>query len=123
MIKQWKFDISISNCVSLRKKVNLRSYDEDLMDDELFEKKFDGTLKKNNKINKDIQKETEIKAMIVLSLSFLIASLVEHEIQPGVVREIGGKEHNDYIATRNHIMALWRGNVRVCGQVDKLENL
>jgi len=123
MIKQWKFDRSISNCVSLRKKVNLRSYDEDLMDDELFEKKIDGTLKKNNKINKDIQKETEIKAMIVLSLSFPIASLVEHEIQPGVVREFGGKEHNNYIATRNHIMALWRGNVRVCGQMDKLENL
>ena len=66
------------------------------MHDELFEKFFDGTLK-NGRINNDIQKETEIEAMIALSLSLPIASLVEHEIQPGVVREFGRKENNDYI--------------------------
>jgi len=92
------------------------------MDDELFEKFFDGTLK-NSRINKNIQKQTEIEAMIALSLSLPIASLVEHKIQSGVVREFDRKEHNDYIVMRNLIVALWRGNVRLCGQMDKIENL
>ncbi|XP_027354848.1 lysine-specific histone demethylase 1 homolog 2 isoform X2 [Abrus precatorius] len=97
---------------SLRKKVNLRNYDEDLMD-ELFEKQLGGGLKKRNKTKEDLEKETETEAMIAFSLGFPIDALLDEEVRAGVVREMGGKEQNDYIVIRNHILALWRGNVRL----------
>ncbi|KAK7262722.1 hypothetical protein RJT34_30302 [Clitoria ternatea] len=97
---------------SLRKKVNLRNYDEDLMD-ELFEKQLGGGLKKKSRTKEDLEKETETEAMIAFSLGFPIDALLEDEVRAGVVRELGGKEQNDYIVIRNHILALWRGNVRL----------
>ncbi|XP_020214682.1 lysine-specific histone demethylase 1 homolog 2 [Cajanus cajan] len=97
---------------SLRRKVNLRNYDEDLMD-ELFEKQLGGGLKKRNRTKEDMEKETEVEAMIAISLGFPIDALLEEEIRAGVVRQLGGKEQNDYIVIRNHILALWRGNVRL----------
>jgi len=39
-------------------------------------------------------------------------ALLEHEIQSRVVTEFGGKVQNDYVVVRNHILALWRGDVR-----------
>ncbi|EXB37711.1 Lysine-specific histone demethylase 1-2-like protein [Morus notabilis] len=97
---------------SLRKKAGLRNYDENLMD-ELFEKHLGGTLKKRKRTKLDLEKETETEAMIALSLGFPIDALLEEEIQAGVVRELGGKEQNDYIVVRNHILAMWRDNVRI----------
>jgi len=82
------------------------------MDDEIFEKNLDGTLKKKSRTKKDTQNETKTEAIISFSLSFPI-SLLDHEIQAGVVRLLGGKEKSDYIVMRNHILALWRGSVRV----------
>ena len=70
-------------------------------------------MKKKSRTKKDVQKETETEAMISFSLSFPIDSLLAQEIRVGVVRELGGKEQNDNIDIRNHILALWRGNVRV----------
>ncbi|PON44601.1 Histone lysine-specific demethylase [Parasponia andersonii] len=96
---------------SLRKKAGLRNYDENLMD-ELIEKHLGGTFKKRNRTKADLEKETETEAMIAFSLGFPIDALLEEEIRAGVVRELGGKEQNDYIVVRNHILARWRGNVR-----------
>ncbi|KEH19589.1 putative spermine oxidase transcription regulator Homeodomain-LIKE family [Medicago truncatula] len=104
-------DGSVSRRMSLRKKVNHRSYDEGLIDDDLFDKSLDSGLKKKGK-SKDIQKETNTEAMIAFSLGFPMNALLEHEIRSGVVSELGGKEQNDYVVVRNHILALWRGNVR-----------
>ncbi|KAK6934312.1 LOW QUALITY PROTEIN: SWIRM domain, partial [Dillenia turbinata] len=97
---------------SLRKKVAIRNYDENLMD-ELIENHLGGALKKRIRTKVDLEKETETEAMIALSLGFPIDALLEEEIQAGVVRELGGKEQNDYIVVRNHILAKWRGNVRM----------
>jgi lysine-specific histone demethylase 1 len=97
---------------SLRKKVAMRNYDENLMD-ELIEKHLGGALKKRTRTREDLEKETETEAMIALSLGFPIDALLEEEIQAGVVRELGGKEQNDYIVVRNHILARWRDNVRI----------
>lgn len=97
---------------SLRKKASLRSYDENIMDD-LIEKHLGGTFKKKNRTKEDLEKETETEAMIAFSLGFPIDALLEEEINAGVVKELGGKEQNDYIVVRNHILARWRGNVRL----------
>lgn len=97
---------------SLRKKAGLRNYDENLMD-ELIEKHLGGTSKKRSRTKEDLEKETETEAMIAFSLGFPIDALLEEEIQAGVVRELGGKEQNDYIVVRNHILARWRDNVRM----------
>ncbi|XP_024922693.1 lysine-specific histone demethylase 1 homolog 2 isoform X2 [Ziziphus jujuba] len=97
---------------SLRKKAGLRNYDENLMD-ELIEKHLGGTLKKRNRTKEDLEKETETEAMIAFSLGFPIDALLEDEIRAGVVRKLGGKEQNDYIVVRNHILARWRDNVRM----------
>ncbi|KAI4333720.1 hypothetical protein L6164_018493 [Bauhinia variegata] len=96
---------------SLRKKSGSRNYDENLMD-EIFEEHLGVALKKKHKTKQDLEKETEIEAMISFSVGFPIDALREDEIRAGVVRELGGKEQNDYIVIRNHILAKWRGNVR-----------
>ncbi|EEF28674.1 Flavin-containing amine oxidase domain-containing protein, putative [Ricinus communis] len=97
---------------SLRKKAGLRNYDENLMD-ELIENHLGGSFKKRNKTREDLEKETETEAMIAISLGFPIDALLEDEIKAGVVRELGGKEQNDYIVVRNHILAKWRSNVKI----------
>ncbi|KAK9268955.1 hypothetical protein L1049_000721 [Liquidambar formosana] len=96
---------------TLRKKVGLRNYDENLMD-ELIEKHLGSSTRKRNRTREDLEKETETEAMIALSLGFPIDALLEEEIKAGVVRKLGGKEQNDYIVVRNHILAKWRDNVR-----------
>ena len=92
---------------SLRKKTVLRNYDENLMD-ELFEKHLGGASKKRKRSKEDLEKETKTEAMIALCLGFPIDALLEDEIRAGVVTELGGKEQNDYIVVRNHILARWR---------------
>ncbi|KAJ6724412.1 FLAVIN MONOAMINE OXIDASE [Salix viminalis] len=97
---------------SLRKKFGARNYDENLMD-ELIEKHLGGAFKKKKQTKEDLEKETETEAMIAISLGFPIDALLEEEIRAGVVRQLGGKEQNDYIVVRNHILARWRSNVEV----------
>lgn len=97
---------------SMRKKVGSWNYDENLMD-ELIEKQLGGAFKKKKQTKEDLEKETETEAMIAISLGFPIDALLEEEIQAGVVRQLGGKEQNDYIVVRNHILARWRSNVQV----------
>ncbi|XP_057981373.1 lysine-specific histone demethylase 1 homolog 2 isoform X2 [Malania oleifera] len=97
---------------SLRRKAGMRNYDENLMD-ELIEKHLGRSVRKRNRTKKDLEKETETEAMIALSLGFPIDALLEEEIEAGVVSELGGKEQNDYIVVRNHILAKWRDNVRM----------
>ncbi|KAK8542715.1 hypothetical protein V6N13_136729 [Hibiscus sabdariffa] len=95
---------------TLRKKSGQNNYDENLMD-ELIEKHIGGSFRKIR--TKELEKETETEAMIALSLGFPIDALIEDEIKAGVVRELGGKEQNDYIVVRNHILSRWRSNVRI----------
>ncbi|XWS09939.1 hypothetical protein CRYUN_Cryun39dG0032800 [Craigia yunnanensis] len=97
---------------SLRKKAGLKNYDENLMD-EFIEKHLGGSFRKKNRTKEELEKETETEAMIALSLGFPIDALLEEEIKAGVVRELGGKEQNDYIVVRNHILARWRSNVQM----------
>ncbi|KAJ8754633.1 hypothetical protein K2173_010724 [Erythroxylum novogranatense] len=96
---------------ALRKRDRMHNYDENLMD-ELIEKHLGGSLKKRNRSKGDFEKETETEAMIAISLGFPIDALLQEEIQAGVVKEFGGKEQNDYIVVRNHILARWRSNVQ-----------
>ncbi|KAH9619559.1 hypothetical protein KSS87_012501 [Heliosperma pusillum] len=95
---------------SLRRKVSLKNYDEKLMD-EFIERHLGGPLKKKHRTMEAIEKETEIEAMIAMSLGFPIDALLDEEIRAGVVSELGGKEQNDYIVVRNHILSRWRANV------------
>ncbi|XP_071725879.1 lysine-specific histone demethylase 1 homolog 2 [Rutidosis leptorrhynchoides] len=96
----------------LRKKSLSRSYDENLMDDYL-DKQLGASSKKRFKTKKDLEKETEKEAMIALSLGFPIDALLEEEIKAKVVNELDGKEQNDYIVVRNHILSRWRADVQV----------
>lgn len=94
-----------------RRKTPSRNYDENLMDD-LIDNHLGGSLRKRNRTKAELEKETETEAMIALSLGFPIDELLKEEIRAGVVNELGGKEQNDYIVVRNHILAKWRANVR-----------
>ena len=97
---------------SLRKKAGLKNYDENLMD-QFIEKHLGGSFRKKIRTKEELEKETETEAMIALSLGFPIDALLEEETKAGVVRELGGKEQNDYIVVRNHILAQWRSNVQM----------
>ncbi|KAG2317877.1 hypothetical protein Bca52824_020999 [Brassica carinata] len=92
---------------TLRKKAVRKNYDENSMDEPIE------TSKKKFKTKQQLEKETETEALIALSVGFPIDELLEDEIRAGVVRELGGREQNDYIVVRNHIVARWRSNVRV----------
>ncbi|KAL3503265.1 hypothetical protein ACH5RR_037714 [Cinchona calisaya] len=94
-----------------RTRAVVKSYDESFMDD-LIEKHIGGDSKKRSRTKEELEKETEREALIALSLGFPIDELLPQEIQAGVVSELGGKEQNDYIVVRNHILTRWRANVR-----------
>ncbi|OIW08268.1 hypothetical protein TanjilG_21734 [Lupinus angustifolius] len=99
-------------CVNLEavstKKTTLRNYDENLMDAQ-----FGDDLKRKSRTQEDREKENENEAMITFSLGFPIDALGEEEIKAEVIKELGGKEQNDYIIVRNHIFSLWRENVNI----------
>lgn len=60
-----------------------------------------------------INKESTSKASIALSAEFLSNSLLDKEIDVGVVSEVGGVEHYNHILIRNHIITKWRENVSI----------
>ncbi|WOG92014.1 hypothetical protein DCAR_0311270 [Daucus carota subsp. sativus] len=95
-----------------RRTVVSKNYNEDQMD-ELIGDDVLGVSKKRTRTKEDLEKETETEAMIALSLGFPIDALLPDEIAARVVSELGGKEQNDYIVVRNHILAKWRSNVRI----------
>ncbi|KAK9056978.1 hypothetical protein SSX86_024343 [Deinandra increscens subsp. villosa] len=94
----------------LRKKSLSRSYDDKLMDDYLDEQ-LGSSSRKRFRTKQELEKETEKEAMIALSLGFPIDALLEEEVKANVVSEIDGKQQNDYIVVRNHILSRWRANV------------
>nr|GMC92405.1 lysine-specific histone demethylase 1 homolog 2-like [Ipomoea batatas] len=96
---------------SMRRNVNVKNYSENVMD-ELIEGHLGGSKKKRIRTREQLERETEKEAMIALSLGFPIDALLEEEIKAGVVTELDGKEQNDYIVVRNHILTRWRHNVR-----------
>lgn len=97
---------------SSRKTAGLRSYDENAMD-EFLEYEIGTFQRKRYKTMVGIEKETETEALIALSLGFPIDDLIDEEIKASVVTQLGGKEQNDYIVVRNHILARWRKNVNL----------
>ncbi|KAH0744284.1 hypothetical protein KY290_032277 [Solanum tuberosum] len=96
----------------VRKSIASRNYDENLMDN-FIDEQLGGPVRKKIRTKKDLEKETEKEALIALSLGFPIDDLLEEEIKAGVVSELDGKEQNDYIVVRNHILAKWRENVHI----------
>lgn len=95
-----------------RRKAALRNYSEDFMDD-LIEDHVGKASKRKTRTREQLEKETEREALIALSLGFPIDALLPEEIAAGVVTELDGKEQNDYIVVRNHILSRWRANVRM----------
>ncbi|XP_031502678.1 lysine-specific histone demethylase 1 homolog 2-like [Nymphaea colorata] len=93
-----------------RRNAGRKNYDENMID-EIMESHLGSVPKKRNRTVADLQKETELEAMIALSLGFPIDALLDEEIRAGVVSELGGREQNDYIVVRNHILCMWRDNV------------
>jgi hypothetical protein len=60
------------------------------------------SLKKRTRTKTDLEKEIKSEA---------IAFSLDYEIRAWVVRELGGKEHNDdYTVIRNRILDLWNEN-------------
>ncbi|XP_010060514.2 lysine-specific histone demethylase 1 homolog 2 [Eucalyptus grandis] len=104
---------------SLRKKAAMKNYNENLID-EVIDSHLGGASRKRNRTTQDLEKETETEAMMAISLGFPIDALLEEEIRAGVVRQLGGKEQNDYIVVRNHILAKWRNNVRMWLTKDRI---
>nr|XP_043621546.1 lysine-specific histone demethylase 1 homolog 2 [Erigeron canadensis] len=96
----------------LRKKSLSKSYDENLLD-EYLDRQLGGSTRKRFRTKKELEKETEKEAMIALSLGFPIDALLEEEIKANVVSKLDGKEQNDYIVVRNHILSRWRADVQV----------
>ena len=88
-----------------------RSYDEAALDELLLEQIGESSLRRRrNKTLEEREKETEIEAMIAHSLGFPIDALTDEEILSGVLPS--GASQNAYIVLRNHILALWREDVR-----------
>nr|XP_010324354.1 lysine-specific histone demethylase 1 homolog 2-like [Solanum lycopersicum]XP_025887929.1 lysine-specific histone demethylase 1 homolog 2-like [Solanum lycopersicum]XP_025887930.1 lysine-specific histone demethylase 1 homolog 2-like [Solanum lycopersicum]XP_025887931.1 lysine-specific histone demethylase 1 homolog 2-like [Solanum lycopersicum]XP_025887932.1 lysine-specific histone demethylase 1 homolog 2-like [Solanum lycopersicum]XP_025887933.1 lysine-specific histone demethylase 1 homolog len=96
----------------VRKRIASRNYDENLMDN-FIDEQLGGPVGKKIRTKKDLEKETEKEALIALSLGFPIDDLLEEEKKAGVVSELDGKEQNDYIVVRNHILVKWRENVHI----------
>ncbi|XP_057871797.1 protein FLOWERING LOCUS D [Cryptomeria japonica] len=94
---------------TLRQQPRAACYNESLMDD-LIEKHLGGESGRKRK-GIDIEKESDIEAMIAYSVGFPIDSLTEEEIEHGAVSTLGGAEQATYIVVRNHILARWRENV------------
>ncbi|MED6195681.1 Lysine-specific histone demethylase 1 1 [Stylosanthes scabra] len=59
----------------------------------------------------DVPKDSDVEALIAISVGFPVDSLTEEEIEANVVSAVGGSEQSNYIIVRNHILALWRSNV------------
>ncbi|PIA55029.1 hypothetical protein AQUCO_00800041v1 [Aquilegia coerulea] len=105
---------------SKRKNIGVKNYNENLID-EFIEKHLGNTPRKKNKTIQDMDKETKAEAMIASTLGFPIDELLEEEIKYRVVSELGGKEMNDYIVVRNHILSKWRNNVRTWISIDQIK--
>ncbi|KAK9158594.1 hypothetical protein Scep_005168 [Stephania cephalantha] len=58
-----------------------------------------------------INKEATAEALTALSSGFPADSLIDEEIEAGVVSVVGGIEQVNYILIRNHILTRWRENV------------
>lgn len=61
----------------------------------------------------DVAKDTDVEALIAISVGFPGDSLTEEEIEANVVKTLGGSEQSNYIIVRNHILARWRSDVNV----------
>lgn len=94
---------------TLRQQLRPTSYDEKLID-EIIDTHLGGEMV-NKKKGINLEKEMDNEAMIAHSVGFPIDSLIQEEIEAGVVSTLGGTEQANYIVVRNHIVARWRENV------------
>lgn len=97
-----------------RQHSKVSTYDESAMDKVLEEQIEGSTSRKGSKRKFDsVMKGIEMEAMVAAALGFPRDSLTEEEIVANVVSTVGGKEQENYIVVRNHILAFWRENVNV----------
>jgi lysine-specific histone demethylase 1 len=57
-----------------------------------------------------INREPTVEAVTMLTIGFLADSLIDEEIEAGVVSDIGGIEQVNYILIRNHLLTRWGKN-------------
>ncbi|KAH9288848.1 hypothetical protein KI387_032965 [Taxus chinensis] len=94
---------------TLRQQPRAACYNESLMD-ELINKHLGGESGRKRK-GIDIEKESDVEAMIAYSVGFPTDSLTEEEIEAGALSTLGRAEQATYVVVRNHILARWRENV------------
>jgi lysine-specific histone demethylase 1 len=97
-----------------RQHSKVSTYDESAMDKVIEEQIEGSTSRKGAKRKYDsVIRGIETEAMVAAALGFPRDSLTEEEIVANVVSTVGGKEQENYIVVRNHILAFWRENVNV----------
>ncbi|KAG0626735.1 hypothetical protein M758_2G147400 [Ceratodon purpureus] len=97
-----------------RQHSKVSTYDETAMDKVIEEQIEGSTSRKGAKRKHDsVVRGIETEAMVAAALGFPRDSLTEEEIVANVVSTVGGKEQENYIVVRNHILAYWRENVNV----------
>ncbi|ERN14660.1 lysine-specific histone demethylase 1 homolog 1 [Amborella trichopoda] len=103
--------IAIGKARALRPHTKAGIYSEKLIDKMLQKQLGHGSKGKRKRIN-GLNRELNIEALIAHSVGFPTDSLTEEEIEAGVVCPLGGSEQANYIVVRNHILSLWRANVK-----------
>eukprot|EP00897_Mesotaenium_endlicherianum_P005957 jgi/Mesen1/538/ME001041S10744 len=66
------------------------------------------------------QQELDEEGQVAQAVGFHSQALIEEEIEAGVVATVGGLEQANYIAVRNHILAMWRKDVNSFLDLDKV---
>uniref|UniRef100_A0A7I4F3X5 SWIRM domain-containing protein n=1 Tax=Physcomitrium patens TaxID=3218 RepID=A0A7I4F3X5_PHYPA len=97
-----------------RQHSKVSTYDESAMD-KVMEEQIEGSSSRKGAKRKhnSVIRGIETEAMVAAALGFPRDSLTEEEIAANVVSVVGGKEQENYIVVRNHILAAWRENVNV----------
>lgn len=97
-----------------RRHSKVSTYDESAMD-KVIEERIEGLSSRRAPKRKfdSVEKGMEVEAIVAAALGFPRDSLTEEEIVANVVSTLGGKEQENYIIVRNHILAKWRDDVNV----------
>ncbi|XP_024386318.1 protein FLOWERINGUS D isoform X2 [Physcomitrium patens] len=97
-----------------RQHSKVSTYDESAMD-KVMEEQIEGSSSRKGAKRKydSVVRGIETEAMVAAALGFPRDSLTEEEIAANVVNVVGGKEQENYIVVRNHILAAWRENTNV----------
>lgn len=97
-----------------RRHSKVSTYDETAMD-KVIEERIEGVTSRRAPKRKfdSVEKGMEVEAIVAAALGFPRDSLTDEEITASVVSTLGGKEQENYIIVRNHILSKWRDDVNV----------